>query len=131
MIDKAEVEARFQKSLEITKEMEEEILRLDKAGISRDSLAFKAFEKEVHRASDEYIAAVEVRNALGTAAEEAVVRYHELYRRSIRLRDALDCLLDAGIAPGSPVHRLVDEEEDRLHSELERAARERDLAKAE
>ncbi len=130
MVDKADVEARYQKCLAVAKQMEQEVLILAEAGISRESVAFKAFEREVRKAADEYAVVAEMRQALGTLAEESVAKYGELSMRAMRLRDALHALFEAGIAPGSTIHRLVEEEEDGVHADLEKAAAERDQARS-
>ncbi len=130
MTDAERLEARYQESLERSKQLEADILRLQQAGISLSSPIVKAAEREIHRVSDELIAASEMRNAAGTGSAAVEATYQDLVRRSMRLQDALVSLFEAGIAAGSPIHGMVEAEAVRLEDALNAAMEQREAVRA-
>jgi hypothetical protein len=129
MIDAVKLEARNKELTAISKRVTKDVVRLYESGITKDSPIYQAVEREVHRISDEQIAVRELLNAVGTGTEELESRYQDLFRRSMRLEEALVAIFDAGIAAGSPIHAMMEDEVDRVHAELGEASNQRSAAR--
>lgn len=124
-----QVNARFEEASERARRLNAEIVRVHEAGFSRDSFIYKALEREVHRVSDELIAATEERAAVGTTAEKVEVKYQAILKLSLQVNAVMTCVLDVGLPRDSSTFKVLEGECLRVSKELAAAADRREAVR--